>query len=565
MSRFLNSHRRGHLADGEGGFTLIEVMIALLIFTIITAAVVPLLITSLRAGLIAKMDTGGRNLTQQRFELIRNLPFRIQFDAASPAPRDLLDYYYPNQAAPSGGLATNPGYVTTESRRSGEPPTGSFYRTRWETSLNGGTYTQWVAVQFLNQQTKAAVTPGASYNASSLNDFPPSTLLGVTVITEWQVGAMSKRYSVFSEVSDTAPLQQLIVAEGRATALQIATQIPLSTAPADVTLAAGTVNFDGSLGSAAKAAGVAQGVALSAGTTRVEGAGSVVSAPPEDTEVAASDNTDPELTVEGSSMARTGHSYVSAGTAKTAGGLPLVASATSPYMSRLYGNRDTTFTPGISLPGVAQLQMTSTSPVVVVKEDVGNTQAEASGYLNTAAGASHSVISRVSAWTRIVRVMPTTSAPEGLVQIRLLSSNLTCTATSTASAAAEYSAEYRVAKLVSLTDPTLGTTYTNWMPLSHSQTTDPLQGISLATDSTGWPVAWNGSRVLMLGEYISSMSSQTASSLAALRTVDPTGKRVESRAGAMVSVGTVPLRQGEDLSGVTVEIGHLSCIAEDRR
>ena len=98
--------------DAEGGFSLIEILVAITLLGLLGAAIVPMLITGLRASVIAKLDTGAKNLSQQRFELMRNLPFRIAYDPAISTGVDMLDTYYPNLTPPSGGFTT-PGYVTT--------------------------------------------------------------------------------------------------------------------------------------------------------------------------------------------------------------------------------------------------------------------------------------------------------------------------------------------------------------------------------------------------------------------------------------------------------------------
>ena len=73
------------------------------------------------------------------------------------------------------------------------------------------------------------------------------------------------------------------------------------------------------------------------------------------------------------------------------------------------------------------------------------------------------------------------------------------------------------------------------------------------------------SRTYYLGEYVTSMSSQTTGSLASLKVLDPTGDRVESRSGPMVSFATVPLREADPASTVRLNLGTMSCLAEDRR
>ena len=99
---------------------------------------------------------------------------------------------------PTGGFTT-PGYVTTQPRRTGEPTSGPFYRTKFVQTLGATTYTEYVATQFLTPDTtpKVAVTPPAGYSTTPrsrwANDRAPSTLVGVTVVTEWVYGTKSKR------------------------------------------------------------------------------------------------------------------------------------------------------------------------------------------------------------------------------------------------------------------------------------------------------------------------------------------------------------------------------------
>jgi len=203
---------------------MVEVLVAIVLFAILSTAAVPLLITSLRASVVTKLDTGAKNLTQQRFDLMRNMPFRIAYDPLVVTSRDILDQYYPNLVAPAGGVETK-GFVTTQARREGEPASGPFYRSKFTPTLGSTTYTQWVAVQFLSPTTKVPVAPASPYNAFSLNDLAPSTLLGVTVITEWKIRNQSKRYTVYSQIGDVAPATPLLALEGRVTALKVSSTL----------------------------------------------------------------------------------------------------------------------------------------------------------------------------------------------------------------------------------------------------------------------------------------------------------------------------------------------------
>ena len=550
----------------DDGFSLVEVLISMLIFAVITAGVVPLIVSSLQASVVSKLDTGAKNLSQQRFEYVRNLPFRLQYDAADPTPRDVLDIYYPRTTAPTSGSVEAPGYVTSQARRTGEPPTGPFYRTRWDISFNGGDYTQWVALQFLNPTTRAPLPPQAGYNAFSSVDLPVSFLAGVTVTTEWRAGALDKRYTVYSEVTDSAPLQQQTATEARVAGLTVFTNIETSQGRTDVFLEAGVVSADTARGSAAEAAAAARGASSFWVGGRQEGAGSVTSAPPTVAAAAQTDSSARTLSIDSQPVAVFGRTDTTAVTASLTDQLPVVASAGTPYRARVLGSHDLRLLPGVTRSDAASLFLTSSQDVVRLAQNGNLMQVEGSAYSTTTSGATRSAVAGVSARTDVVQLMPTVFAPQGLVQVRLISAGLTCTAAATgATAVPAYEAEVRFSTVVSLLDAVPVQKYTSWQPLRSTQGSDPLQSVSLTPGSGGFPVWKTPTRIHYLGEYVAAMSSQTSSSLASLAVVDPTGDRIESRSGPMVTFGTVPLREADPASTVNINLGTMSCLAEDRR
>ena len=77
---------------GDGGFTLLEVMVAIILLGIVAAGVVPLLVGTLKAANAAKLNTQAKNLAQAQVERMRNLPYHV---AQSAGPYiDLLDIYF---------------------------------------------------------------------------------------------------------------------------------------------------------------------------------------------------------------------------------------------------------------------------------------------------------------------------------------------------------------------------------------------------------------------------------------------------------------------------------------
>jgi len=533
---------------------MVEVLVAIVLFAILSTAAVPLLITSLRASVVTKLDTGAKNLTQQRFDLMRNMPFRIAYDPLVVTSRDILDQYYPNLVAPAGGVETK-GFVTTQARREGEPASGPFYRSKFTPTLGSTTYTQWVAVQFLSPTTKIPVAPASPYNAFSLNDLAPSTLLGVTVITEWKIRNQSKRYTVYSQIGDVAPATPLLALEGRVTALKVSSTLGAGTT-SDLLLEAGVVNLDAAIASATTAAVSAQGARASiAPGAHLDGARQVAQAPPDATASSVSDNGG--VLYDGSTpVAQIPKTDAQGVSVKTAGGLPSVATSASPTSASAYGSADLWFT---NRPDVADsaLGLSQSTTVVRQPSSTGTTlQARASAHASSTQGAGHSGTVSMAASTAWLEVLPTSFAGNGLVQMRLASAALTCSSTGlVASSTPAYTAEVRVLRWNGSS-----ASYVTYS-LSSAQAADPLAAIDMST----WPVGQNNGRTVFLGEYLTSFASQTASSLAATKSLTGGGHGSDTRIGSMVGLTTVPLRQGEDLSNVNVQLGVMTCGAEDNR
>ena len=86
----------------EKGFSLVETLAALVVFSIVTLGIVPVLLTSIRGSNITRGYTAGKNVALQAMERVRGLPFYID-RATQPGTVDVLDLYIPNLTAYSGG------------------------------------------------------------------------------------------------------------------------------------------------------------------------------------------------------------------------------------------------------------------------------------------------------------------------------------------------------------------------------------------------------------------------------------------------------------------------------
>lgn len=169
----------------EDGFTLVELMVALLIFSIATVGIVPLLAASLHGSAIARSYTVNKNFAQEAMERLRGLPYYVSY-ASQNQRVDVLDLYFPNLGA---GYASGTFTTTCTSATSGNPacpknlPVGTSMTFK-AAFVRTSTYSTLPA-------SYSIVVPSAGYRWDSLAsaDIPPGQLLEVTVRTTWPMMA----------------------------------------------------------------------------------------------------------------------------------------------------------------------------------------------------------------------------------------------------------------------------------------------------------------------------------------------------------------------------------------
>lgn len=90
----------------DRGFTLIEVLAALSVFSIMTVGLVPLFMSSLRGAATTRGDTVSKNVALEGLERARGLPFFVDYSTQKGYPNegtipkvDLLDIYFPSYVA----------------------------------------------------------------------------------------------------------------------------------------------------------------------------------------------------------------------------------------------------------------------------------------------------------------------------------------------------------------------------------------------------------------------------------------------------------------------------------
>jgi len=189
----------------ENGFTLIEVLASLLVFSMITLGIVPLLATSMKAASLARTGTVAKNAGLKAMEHARDLPYYISY-AAQNKRVDLLDMYFPAITTLNSNqtYAGTPNFTFTTRCISGSTIPGCpkdlpagytvTYVTQFVKPVDTGTNTV--------SYTPTAPAAGFAWNAAGKLDLPPTQLVLMKVSTTWQAGGKARSYLMTSLLSD---------------------------------------------------------------------------------------------------------------------------------------------------------------------------------------------------------------------------------------------------------------------------------------------------------------------------------------------------------------------------
>ena len=243
-----------------GGFSLVEVLAALLVFSIVTLGLIPLILTSIRGTSLSRSSTVGKNVATQAMERARGLPFFISWGAQADRV-DLLDLYLPDNGSIGAGTTYNAGLFTTNCPAAGAPacPTDlpSGYTLRFQAAFvkvgfvnSGGTCQETdptpdngtPPAEPVEDDCFIVVEPAANYDHSvSGSDSPTRQLVELTVTAVWNFQG-SERTSAFTTLLADRRFGGL-QAKGRAQvdyALQVLTGYRQGGNQADVITVAGT-------------------------------------------------------------------------------------------------------------------------------------------------------------------------------------------------------------------------------------------------------------------------------------------------------------------------------------
>lgn len=559
--------RRLSRRRGEDGFTLVEVLAAMVVFAIAATAITAMFAAGLRASLLTKMDTNAKNLSQQRFEQMRNLPFHIDQVSSGTNPPDLLDTYYVASSGSSVGRGVQ-GFVAAGGTRytaDGDPATGAFYRYVQDPVPGFPKFKQYVATQFIDDS-------GTAYNPSGFSalvygsDAPPTASVGVSVTTIWTAGKLSKTLRNYTQITTGRPAAPTALLQSQLTALRLGSRLADGQS---LTLDLGSLDTDGTVSETVSAATAARAATLelsSAGSAT--GALSSAKAPPNSATFGTSVGPQ-SLSYGGLQVGTFGSTQTSNVNAATSTGQPTLGLQTAQEQADVLGagSGQTVASYAIDTSGVTRLQL-ATNHAFVADANCGGgcSNVGVKGYANsTMSGSTHTVTTNSTGWVKgVLALLPTTYAPNGLVRVALDSVNVQCSVTRTGSGTPTNSVSLTYSGSLAYYAPFSPSAVNGYVTvaLNSSQATSPLTASILTTtqvgtDSTGAP--------LYLSDYFQTWSSMTSSSIASARTLNSAGTLATASFSGVINVNTVPLRLGDDSSAIGAQLGTGSCDAEDYR
>ena len=195
----------------ERGFTLVETLAALLVFSIMTLGIVPLVLSSVRGANQARAFTVGKNVALEAMERIRGLPFHTDYTRQPATTKvDFLDLYYSDD---SGGALASQTYsaglftTTCDSTSTNNP---ACLADRLPDELTNfqlivrACFVASGATECIDDSANRVVPTNYQWNPSATteSDNPRSQLVEVSVTTRWQLQGASRTYDIRTLISD---------------------------------------------------------------------------------------------------------------------------------------------------------------------------------------------------------------------------------------------------------------------------------------------------------------------------------------------------------------------------
>jgi type II secretory pathway pseudopilin PulG len=586
--------RRTHPSTGSAsGFTLIETMAALFVFTIMTLGIIPLLTSSIRGAALSRSYTVGKNVAVEAMERARDLPYYIAYSSQN-SKVDVLDAYFPSA---SGG-----GYTAGSGQN--PPQQGDYkYTTVCTTSTPSGTacvagglpdgYTMTFEAQFVNAtntdpETYVPAPPGASYAWNSAdNDEPASQLLRISVVAEWTQSGDPESFRLTSIVGDRKfAVAHSLRGTGRVDfGVRVLTAYTSSGTDKDLSVVGGNAGsgVESETASTADQTVVAGEIrSLPSTLPPMRGATSVHHAPPDSTPAGVSAGAVTFSDAGGTPSDRaylnsTSTSGLQVGVSgqlpRAEGALTLTSSgANTGYNTLVSSTSDELWVDNTvsTAPPVNGLHLDSTKSLLTVRPfDPGTGTVSLSG--STSAITSSAGVT-TSAQVRLGRllVMPTTfvgttvsgaATERAVIVVDNFTANVTCDATRNGATAAAVSSWSAI--MWYWTDESSN----NLLDGSYKRTTLPLPGAgesTLAAIKTANPVVYDAAtdvRLFGTSGYLGDWSNLAAGTT----NVSADGRETSAAIPGALRIFANPTNTTVPGSGLTTSLGDLSCEAVDRR
>jgi prepilin-type N-terminal cleavage/methylation domain-containing protein len=195
-------------SDSQRGFTLIEIMVAMMIFLTISAGVAGTLTAGLRSTVSTRIATRAKAVAQQQIEEMRSRVFYVPYstnpETGTITDIDLLDRYFPNMNANHESDDQGwQGWYTA----SGDDAYYTMECAATAACAQDSGITRTVITRFINNQGDLIIP--YSYDTDVLgDDIPPSNLVSVQVITSWADRSEQNTYEIDSMISATGQTVQ---------------------------------------------------------------------------------------------------------------------------------------------------------------------------------------------------------------------------------------------------------------------------------------------------------------------------------------------------------------------
>lgn len=159
----MSTSSRRRRSREDGGFSLIEIVVAMGLLMVVLTASLPMMLSMLRSTVTTKMNTQGKNLAQERLEQLRDVRFHV--DRQNGPFLDLLDLYFTNAKSSGTPTTITSGAGTLTGRYLASGTSNGIAAPLYEVSTGNlpgaGQFSQVVLAQFLG--ANGAVLPASQY------------------------------------------------------------------------------------------------------------------------------------------------------------------------------------------------------------------------------------------------------------------------------------------------------------------------------------------------------------------------------------------------------------------